>query len=229
MKLCWQKNLEKWNLDSASYIIACNLFYNMHRAMIFAQTGSQATQATRLYDFFRIWPTADVLWVFIFFCKNPLFPLYSVVRVGSVSNMCDNFHFLSFSGIFCTSTCILIHIWGVNQHLRQCFPKLIKVSSILRKYLISRYALTSLHATKKENLDWPPGRSPCTIQNNMGFSSTITNHRIVIFFCPPVSVTIRNNFIILELEYLPIHHTSRFPFTLNHSQTQNHNILIRLL
>ena len=67
--------------------------------MFFVQPRSQDTRATRSYLLFTIFPTADVLLVFIFFCENPLFLLYSVAWVDAVSNMCDNYLFLPFDGL----------------------------------------------------------------------------------------------------------------------------------
>ena len=57
--------------------------------------------------------------------------------------------------------------------------------------------------------------------------------KALLFYTPPVYAMIRNNFRIIELDYLPIHHPSLFLFTLRQSQTRffwhHHNIVIRLL
>ena len=57
--------------------------------------------------------------------------------------------YFSFSGLFWTATCLLIHIVVVNQCLSQIFQKFIKVSFVLRKYFITGYAFTSVHAMGK--------------------------------------------------------------------------------
>ena len=80
--------MEKRKLNSDSYIIACNFLQNMHRFMIFAHPGSEATKSTRPYTLLNFWPMTDVLLVFIFFCAI-IFLFYSVAWLGAVSNMCD--------------------------------------------------------------------------------------------------------------------------------------------
>ena len=86
---------------------------------------------------------------------------------------------------------------------------------------------------KNQKLDESPGHYQFTLQTKLGFSPAIMLQGIVIVHLPPVSVMIRNNFRILELDYLPIHYPSILLLDLRHSQTQkglhHHNIVIKLL
>ena len=66
MKISWQKKWEKLKLNSASYIIACNFLHTMNMVMLFVNPRYRSKWATRLYAIFEIWPTTDVLLVFIF-------------------------------------------------------------------------------------------------------------------------------------------------------------------
>ena len=99
MKLSWHLKREKRKLNSNSYIITCNFIHNMHRLRVFAHPCYQAAWETCSYSLFTIWPTKDVLFVFIFFSASPVLLLYSVGWVGAVSNMCDICLFLVFDGL----------------------------------------------------------------------------------------------------------------------------------
>ena len=72
--------------------------------------------------------------------------MYSVAWVGAVSNMCHIFLFLVFSGL----SSVFSFIYEFLITALAFFRKFIKLSSVLRKYCIARYASTSLHAIKKE-------------------------------------------------------------------------------
>ena len=89
----------KRKLNSASYIIARNFLHNIHRAILFAQPRSRATRAACAYAFLTIWPTTDILLVFIFCCANLFLKLYSVAWVGAISNMCGICLFMVFDGL----------------------------------------------------------------------------------------------------------------------------------
>ena len=66
----------------------------------------------------------------------------------------------SISVIFCTATCLLIHIGVVNQRLSQFFWKFGKLSSVLRKFYIARYGFTSVNAMKNQKIGWATGSFP---------------------------------------------------------------------
>ena len=135
--------MEKWKLNSASYIIACRFLQNLYRVTLFAQIHRQ-----HICISFYIFPTEDVLLLFIFCGENPFLIVFSRIARGNLQYVC----YFSFSVIFFTNTCILIHIGDVNQWLSQLFQKFTKFSSILRKYFIFRYAFTLVHGTKNKNL-----------------------------------------------------------------------------
>ena len=111
--------------------------------------------------------------------------------------------YFSFSILWWTSICLLMHIGVVNQRLSQLFWKFIKISSTLRKYFIAKCVFTSVHATKKKNFDGPPGGSTGTLQNILGLITAIMTECIVVVDLPPLFVMIRDNFRIIELGYPP--------------------------
>ena len=98
MKLSWQKKQIKWKLNSASHIISCNFLHNIHRAVLFVNPCYQATQATRLYVIFTIWPTTDVLFVLICFYANTFYILFSSMGRCSIQYVWY-FLFLVFDGL----------------------------------------------------------------------------------------------------------------------------------
>ena len=86
-----------------------------------------------------------------------------------------------------------------------------KLSSVLSKYFIATYASNfSTCYENSKNLYGPLGRSPCTLQTNLGLIPTIMLQGIVILHWTPVYLMIRNRFRILEMEYFPIHHPYLF-------------------
>ena len=70
--------------------------------------------------FLTIWPTTDILLVFIFFCANPfLNTLFGSMGKCSIQYV----WYISLSGILWTSTCLLIHKGVVNKRLSHFFYK----------------------------------------------------------------------------------------------------------
>ena len=86
---------------------------------------------------------------------------------------------------------------------------------------------------KNHNLDGPPGGSPYTLQTNLVIIPAIMPQWILVVHYHPVFIMIRNNFRILELEYLPIRHYYFFLLTLWNIQIwkgwHHYNIIIRIL
>ena len=203
----------------------------MHRVMIFAHPGSQATRATHSNSVFTFWPMADVLLASKIYSTKPIFPI-------TVSSMCrGNIHYvwyLSLAGLFWTAICLLINLGAVNQRISHFFSKIhksiIRLEEIFQLHICIHFS-TSYEQSK--HLDGPPGCPPCTIQKKLGLSPTITPQGIAISHCPPVSVMISNNIMILKAIYLPIHHSSFLFPTLRHRQTwggwYHHYIIIRFL
>ena len=76
--------------------------------------------------------------------------------------------YLSLSGIFWTSACLLIRILFLNQGFRLFFQGFIKLSSVLSTYLITRYAFTPLHAKNKNKIGWATRSFPMYSTNQFG-------------------------------------------------------------
>ena len=88
----------------------------------------------------------------------------------------------SFSGLFWTTTCLIIHIGVVNQCISQKLQKIIKSSSILSKYFISRYVFTSVHDMKNKKLGWATRWFP--MQSPKQFGTQSRHHFSVNCGCP---------------------------------------------
>ena len=131
--------------------------------------------------------------------------------------MCDIYLFLVFSG--------LPHVFSFIKELfinafAKCFTKIHKTIIRLEEIFHRQICINFSTCYKKsKNSDGPPGRSPYTLQNNLVFSPAIMSQGNMIFHCTPVSIIVRNNVRILELEYLPIHHPSLFLLTFWQSKT----------
>ena len=148
-------------MNSASYIIGCSF----HRT---------CTGWCSLHNHITKLNVQHVCTFFLQFCKNQMYCwyicfdvqilllLYSVAWVGAVSNMCDICLYLLFSGIpddFSLKCEFLIN------SLDKISQKFIKVSFVLRKYLICRYAFTSVHAMKNQNVGWSTRTFPMALSN----------------------------------------------------------------
>ena len=165
---------------------------------------------------------------YIYFSVQTLLLLYSVV--GSVSNICD----ICLRLFFWNSIYLLIKIWVYNQLLSQTISKIHKSIIHLEEVFHIQICIKfSACYEKSKTLDSPPGHSPCTLQPNLVFSTDIMYQVVVIFYCPSVYLMIHNNFRMIELDYISIHHSYLFLLNLHHSQTpkgwHHHTILIKIL
>ena len=163
--------------------------------------------------------------------SKPIFPI-----VVSIMGRCslEYVWYFSLSGIFWTTTCLLINIGVVNQLPSQ---NLIKIHSSLiclkKKFHLQICINFSTRYEKCKNSYMPTCGYPCTIQTKLGLSPAIMPQWNVVVHFHPVSVMIRYNFKIIEIEYLPINRYSLFLLNLWKGQTWKvwhyHNITIRIL
>ena len=107
----------------------------------------------------------DVLFIFIFCCANPFFSIAVSIMSSYSLQYVGYFYFYCLEW---TSTCLLIHIGFVNQHISSKNRKLIKLSSAIRKYFIARYLFTSVQAMKDENFVWATRWFPMHSTNQFG-------------------------------------------------------------
>ena len=147
--------------------------------------------------FFTIWLVVDVLLVFIFFCET-IFSFYLVAWLGAVSNVSDNCLFMKFPG--------LLHVFSLVYEL--LFNTFVRFFSKIHEFIICIEEICNhricIHFSafheKIKNSDGPPGRSPFALKTKLGLIPVIMLQIILIVHLPPVSVIIRNNFRILELD-----------------------------
>ena len=111
------EKLEKWKLYSASYIIAFSFLQNIHMVILFAYPLSQAIQETRLYVCLNFFQRKMHCWYLYFSVQNLFLIVFSSMGRCSLQYV----WYLSLYDILWTSTCLLIHIWVVNQLLRIFF------------------------------------------------------------------------------------------------------------
>ena len=221
--------MEKWELNSASSNIACNFLQNTHRTMLFVNPHSKKVSNMFVCIFYNLNNGRCIAGINIFL-SNLFFSLYLVPWVVAVSNMCDLFLFLVLDGlpnVFSLTYELLINALYFFLKIHKI---IIRLEEIFHRHICIHF---SVRYEKSNKLDGPPGRYPCTIQTDLGFSTVIMTQYIVILHQPPVSVIICNNFRILELDYRPIHHPHLLYLTPPTQSTRkgwhHHNIVIRLL
>ena len=116
--------------------------------MLLAHPRSQATRATRSYAFFTIWPTTDGLLVFIICCEKLFFIVFSSMSRCSLQYV----WYLSLSSIWWTSTCLLIYIWVVNQHLSKKKSKIHKSTHLNMRSKLERRLFACDHSTQQSSV-----------------------------------------------------------------------------
>ena len=98
-----------------------------------------------MYAFTNLAYGRSIVGIYIILFK-PFLLLYLVACVGAVSNICDTCLFLKCTGL----PHVLSFVYELLiDALALCFENFIKLSSILSKYFIVRYAFTSLHVMNK--------------------------------------------------------------------------------
>ena len=153
---------------------------------------------------------------YLYIFLQTLFLLYSVAWVSAVSNICDICLFLKFSGLphaFSFVYKLLINHLAIFPSKIHKF--IIRLDNFFHRQICIHF---SACYEKEQKLDGPPGCPPFTFQAKLVFNPAIMPQGIVIVQRPPLSIMIRNNFRLLELDYIPINHPSLFLLTLRHSQ-----------
>ena len=83
---------------------------------------------------------------YLYFSVKTIFSFYLVAWVGAVSNVRDNFLFMKFPGLLHVFSLVYELLFNTFVHF---FRKYMNLLSVLRKYVITRYAFTSVHSMKK--------------------------------------------------------------------------------
>ena len=157
-------------------------------------------------------------WYLYFAVQTHYFSLYLVAWVGAVSNKWDNCLFLTFTGLPHAFSFVYESLMNPLDFFSSNINKfIIRLEEIFHCQICIHF---SACYEKIITSGGPSGHYPFTLQNKLGFSPTIMPQGIVIVQRHPVYVMIRNNFRIIELEYLPIHHPYLFLLILRHIQTR---------
>ena len=154
-----------------------------------------------------------IVCIYIFLCNPFLIIVFSSIGKCILQYLWN----FPLSDIFWTSTCLIVYTVAVNQRLSH-FSKIHKI--IIRLEEIFHHQISNHFSTrykKIKNSDGTTGCSLCTLQTNLGLSTSIITQVIVVLHSPPAYVMISNHFKIIEIDYLPIHHPSLFLLNLWHS------------